>query len=439
MALTPAEREAARHGRPHVVVVGAGFAGLAAAKILKDERIYLTILDKTNHHLFQPLLYQVATAGLSPADIALPVRSIFSDTPNVEVLMAQVEGIDPVAKRLRIEGRDEISFDYLLLATGAKHSYFGRSDWEAFAPGLKSLDDATDIRRRLLLAFEEAEFAKTQQERDALLTFVVVGGGPTGLELAGAVAELARFALAKDFDHINPALAKVVLIEAGPRLLAAFHPSLHGRAKRDLERLGVQVTLGQRVSEITADGVVAGGKFLPARTVIWAAGVLPSPLARDIGAPLDASGRVLVEPDLSVAIHPEIFVAGDLAAVPWRDGQFIPAMAPGAMQEGRHVARNILRRLRGEPTRPFRYVHKGSMATIGRAKAVVDLGPLHFGGSFAWLTWLCVHIFYLVGFRNRALVLFQWAWSYATFKRGTRLIIGPGRQTGRSQIHTDAR
>lgn len=417
-----------RAALPHVVVIGAGFGGLEAAKILADERLFLTILDRNNHHLFQPLLYQVATAGLSPGDIAVPIRQVLTDTPNAEVLMTGVTRIDPASRTLYLTSGGTMTYDYLLLATGASHSYFNHPEWETFAPGLKTLEDATEIRRRVLLAFEEAELAKQDAERDALLTFVVVGGGPTGLEMAGAIAELARYALAKDFDHINPRQTKVILIEAGPRLLASFHASLHAKAVRALERLGVQVLLNERVTDISQDGVAVDGRFIPARTVVWAAGVQPSPLAKDLGVPLDRAGRVLVAPDLSVPGHPEIFVAGDLAAAPWKKDLMVPGMAPGAMQGGRHAARNILRRIRGEPTRPFHYVHKGSMATVGRAAAVVDLDPVHFAGFFAWITWLVVHIFYLIGFRNRVLVLFQWAWSYVTFKRGTRLITGGPRQ-----------
>lgn len=439
MALSPQERAELRKTRPHIVIIGAGFAGLEAAKILARERVFLTIIDRNNHHLFQPLLYQVATAGLSPADIAMPVRSILSDSPNVEVFMAKVESIDPAKREVHLHGLDKISYDYLLVGTGARHSYFGHGEWEAFAPGLKTLEDATDIRRRILIAFEEAELSKTDREREQLLTFVVVGGGPTGLEMAGAIAELARFSLAKDFDRIDPKLAKVILVEAGPVLLAAFHKSLHHRAMRDLKRLGVQVELNTRVTDISNEGVTVGDRFIPARTVVWAAGVQPSSLAKDTGCPLDRSGRAIVDKDLSVPAHPEIFIAGDLAAAHWKDELTVPGMAPGAMQGGRHAARNILRRIKGTPTKPFHYLHKGSMATIGRAAAVVDLDPLHFGGFLAWLTWLFVHIFYLIGFRNRTLVLFQWFWSYLTFKRGTRLITGGPRQIGESQIHTNRR
>lgn len=409
---------------PHVVIAGAGFAGLEAAKILARSRVAVTVVDRNNHHLFQPLLYQVATAGLSPADIAMPIRAILRDAPYTDVLMARIEGIDVAGKKLRLDRGEAVPYDYLVLGTGATHSYFGHGEWESVAPGLKSLEDATDIRRRVLLAFEEAERASRPQDQEALLTFVVVGAGPTGIEMAGAIAELSKFAMNEDFDHIHPELAKVVLIEAGPRLLAAFPENIAAKAIKPLTRLGIQLHLNERVTGITADGVTTSKGFIPARTVVWAAGVQPSPLAKDLGVPLDRAGRVFVEPDLSVPGRPEIFVAGDLAAVKWKGDEFVPGMAPGAMQEGRHAARNILRRIKGEPTRPFRYQHKGSMATIGRSAAVVDLGPFGFSGFFAWMTWLVIHIFYLIGFRNRFLVLFQWAWSYLTFQRGTRLITG---------------
>lgn len=415
----------------HVVIIGAGFAGLEAAKILAEKTVRVSVIDRRNHHLFQPLLYQVATAGLSPGDIAVPIRSVLRDTPNTDVLMANVEGIDPTLRLLRLDHGEEIVYDYLILATGATHSYFNHPEWSKLAPGLKTLEDATDIRRRILTAFEAAERATSKAEQDALMTFVIVGGGPTGLEMAGAISELAHFTLAAEFNHIKPTSAKVVLIEAGPRLLAQFSEESTARATWSLKKLGVEVRLQEKVMEIRPEGVYTAKGLLPARTVIWAAGVQPSALAKDLGCPLDRSGRALVAQDLSVPGHPEIFVAGDLAAVPWYEddkGQhMVPGMAPGAMQEGRHAARNVLRLLKGEPTRTFRYRHKGSMATIGRAAAVVDLGKLHFGGFLAWLTWLFVHIFYLIGFRNRVLVIFQWAWSYLTFGRGTRLITGgPG-------------
>ncbi len=409
---------------PHVVIAGAGFAGLAAAKLLARARVAVTVVDMNNHHLFQPLLYQVATAGLSPADIAMPIRAILRDAPYTDVLMAKIEGIDVANRKLKLDRGEAVAYDYLLLGTGARHSYFGHGEWEHVAPGLKSLEDATDIRRRVLSAFEEAERASKPQDLDGLLTFVVVGAGPTGIEMAGAIAELAKFAIAEDFDHIHPELAKIILIEAGPRLLAAFPENLAAKALNPLGRLGVQIRLNERVTAISETGVTTTAGFTPARTVVWAAGVQPSPLAKDLGVPLDRAGRVFVMHDLSVPGHPEIFVAGDLAAVKWRGDEYVPGMAPGAMQEGRQAARNIVRSIRGEPTTPFRYHHKGSMATIGRSAAVVDLGPFGFSGFFAWITWLVIHIFYLIGFRNRFLVIFQWAWSYLTFQRGTRLITG---------------
>ncbi len=413
------------------MIIGAGFAGLEAAKLLAREKLRTTVLDQNNHHLFQPLLYQVATAGLSPADIAMPVRSVLSAMADTEVLMARVDKIDTAKKTLTLDRGEAVTYDYLLVATGARHSYFGRPEWEALAPGLKTLEDATDIRRSILLAFEEAERETSPEARQKFLTFVIVGGGPTGIEMAGAIAELARFALARDFKHINPALAKIVLVEASDRLLGAFHPQLGAEAGDRLAKLGVDVRLGQRVTNITPDGADISGQFIPSRTVIWAAGVEPSPLGRQVasGADLDKAGRVVVKADLSVPGHQDVFVCGDLAAVSWKGGggneTWVPGMAPGAMQEGRHAARNILRLIRGEPTKPFKYVHKGSLATIGRAAAVCDMGLVRLSGFVAWVVWLVVHIFYLIGFRNRMLVLMQWAWSYVTFQRGTRLITDP--------------
>lgn len=406
-----------------IVVIGAGFAGLEAAKILARENLQLTVIDAHNHHLFQPLLYQVASAALSPADIATPVRSVLRDMPSTEVLMATVERIDPKQKTIYLDRGQTKSYDYLILATGARHSYFNHPEWERLAPGLKNLEDATEIRRRILTAFEEAERIDGSADREAYLTFVIVGGGPTGIELAGAIAELATHALADDFNRINPGAAKVILVEAGDRVLAAFDDTTSKSATKQLARLGVEVRLNARVTAIRSDGVEIGAAFVPARTVIWAAGVHPSRLGADLDAPLDKTGRVVVAPDLSVPGHPDVFVCGDLAAVKWKD-TIVPGQAPGAMQEGRHAARNILRLLRGATTTPFKYVDKGSMATIGRGKAVVDFKGLHINGRMAWWTWLFIHIFYLIGFRNRLLVLIQWAWSYITFQRGTRLITG---------------
>jgi NADH dehydrogenase len=410
--------------KKQVVIVGGGFAGLAAAKILASEPVHVTVVDRNNHHLFQPLLYQVATAGLSPADIAMPIRSVLRNTPDTEVIMASAERLDVAERKVYLDHGDVLDYDYLLLATGARHSYFGHPEWESLAPGLKTLEDATEIRRRILLGFEAAERAHTPEERDAQLTFVVVGGGPTGVEVAGAIGELARFSLAQDFDHINPRLARIIIIEAGPRLLATFPETLADKAKASLEKLGVTVMLGKRVTDVSKTGVIVDGALIAARTVIWAAGVEPSKLGRDLGVPLDRAGRVLVQPDLSIPGHPEVFVCGDLAAVPWKDGQLVPGQAPGAMQEGRHAARNIMRLLRGEPTAPFRYLDKGQLATIGRAHAIAELGKARISGFLAWLIWLFVHILYLIGFRNRLIVLIEWAWSYFSYQKGTRLITG---------------
>ncbi len=405
------------------VIVGAGFAGLQAAKILAREALKLTVIDSHNHHLFQPLLYQVATAAVSPADIATPVRSVLRAMPDTEVLMAVVERIDTRQERVFLDRGQSVDYDYLILATGARHSYFNHPEWEPLAPGLKNLEDATEIRRRILMAFEEAERIRDPKLREPFLNFVIVGGGPTGIELAGAIAELARFAIEKDFNHITPSSATVHLVEAGAGVLSSFPGDVATKARKQLEKLGVRLHLDQRVTMIRPDGVEIGAEFLPARTVIWAAGVQPSSLGQDLGVPLDRGGRVVVEPDLSIPGHPEVFVCGDLAAVKWKNGT-VPGQAPGAMQEGRHAARNVLRLLRGEPTKPFRYVDKGAMATIGRAKAVAEFHGLELSGRAAWWLWLVVHIFYLIGFRNRLLVLIQWAWSYLTFQRGARLITG---------------
>lgn len=407
----------------HVVIVGGGFAGLEAAKILaRDERIHLTIIDSNNYHLFQPLLYQVATAALSPAEIAMPIRAVLRSRPNTLVIMASVKSIDRDQSKVILEDDRAISFDYLILATGMTNSYFGHSDWEKYAPGLKSLEDAIEIRKRILTAFEKAEQTSDPKLRDAFLTFVVVGGGPTGLELAGAISEIARYSVARDFVNIRPALAKIYLIEAGDALLSTFHPEIWDKAKDAVEKLGVEVLLKTRVTGIDADGVVLNDKRIEAKIILWAAGVKPSPLTTQLGCDLDRGGRVLVREDLTTSNAENIFVTGDIAAVRWYDGKFVPAMAPGAMQQGRHAARSILRDLAGKPREKFTFKDKGSMATIGRASAVCDLGPMRISGFIAWLIWIFVHVFYLIGFRNRMLVLIQWAWSYLTFQRGTRLI-----------------
>ncbi|MBX2989087.1 MAG: NAD(P)/FAD-dependent oxidoreductase [Bdellovibrionaceae bacterium] len=406
-----------------VIVVGGGFAGLNAAKVLaRNPQVEVLLLDRRNHHLFQPLLYQVATAGLSPAEIATPIRSVFSDFPNVRVLMEEVRGIDRQAKSVTTSSGSH-DYDYLIIATGALHSYFGHDEWENFAPGLKTVEQATEIRRRILFAFEEAEKINDPHLQKEWLSFVIVGGGPTGVELAGAIAEISRTTLEKDFRHIDPAQTRVLLIEAGPRLLAAFDESLSKRASRDLERMGVQTWTRTRVTEVTEDGVRFGGESVRARTVIWAAGVEASPLGKKLSTPLDRSGRVIVEKDLSLPNDPHVFVIGDLAAFEEKPGKYLPGLAPVAMQEGRAAGRNILLDLKGRPREAFRYVDKGIMATIGRRRAIMEVGKLRVGGILAWYAWLFIHIFYLIGFKSRLFVFMQWAWSYLTFKRGARLIV----------------
>ncbi|MBS1961379.1 MAG: NAD(P)/FAD-dependent oxidoreductase [Bdellovibrionales bacterium] len=405
-----------------VVIVGGGFGGLAAAKALaRNADLQITVFDRRNYHLFQPLLYQVATAGLSPADIAVPIRAILSGKSNVEVTLAEIDGVDLAAKTVR-SGTRNWPFDSLVLACGARHAYFGHDEWEEHAPGLKTLEQATEIRRRILLAFELAERATDPEERKRYLTFAIVGGGPTGVELAGAIAEISRTTLEKDFRHIDPARTRVVLIQGGPRVLEAFDESLSRRAARDLETLGVQVWTSSRVTEVTADGVRLGSESLRAGTVIWAAGVQPSPIGRALGVPLDSAGRVVVGPDLAVPGHPDVFVIGDQAAVRGADGKPLPGLAPVAMQEGRYVADLVRRGVPAAERAPFRYLDKGQMATIGRSRAVLEFGALRFGGFLAWAAWLFIHIFYLIGFKNRLTVFANWTWSYLTFKRGARLI-----------------
>jgi NADH dehydrogenase len=413
----------ANESLPHVVIVGGGFGGLQAARALARAPVRVTLVDRRNHHLFQPLLYQVATAALNPADIAAPIRRVLRRQRNARVILGTVRAVEPAERKVLLEDGGEIAYDRLVLATGATHSYFGHDEWAAAAPGLKTIEDALEIRRRVLLAFEAAEREDDPERRRAFLTFVVVGGGPTGVELAGALAEVARHALARDFRRIDPRAARIVLVEAADRLLGAFPPQLSESARRQLERLGVTVRLGAKVTAIDRAGVSLGEERLAARTVLWAAGVAASPLARSLGAPLDRAGRVKVRPDLTVPGHEEIFVIGDLAALE-QEGKLIPGVAPAAIQEGEHAARNILRALRGEPLAPFRYRDKGSLATIGRAAAVAEIGRFELTGVLAWLAWLAIHIFFLIGFRNRAIVLFQWAWAYLTYDRGARLITG---------------
>ncbi len=406
-----------------VVIVGAGFGGLSAAKALAGQPFDVTVIDQHNYHLFQPLLYQVATAGLSPADIASPIRGILAPARNVSVVLGQVSGVDTARREVIAEGR-RIPFDYLILATGAQHAYFGHDDWAAAAPGLKTIDDATYIRRRILLAFEKAETEADPQERARLLNFVVVGGGPTGVEMAGAIAELANRALAKDFRSIDPRCARVILVEAAPRLLTPFEPSLSEAAKLSLAQLGVDVRLGAAVTAVDAAGVSIGAERIEARTVIWGAGVMASPAGRWLGAETDRAGRVKVAPDLSVPGHPDIFVIGDTAALNGADGKPLPGVAPVAKQQGQYVADLLIARQAGKSVAPFRYRDFGSLATIGRKRAIVQMGRFKLNGFIAWVLWSVAHIYFLIGFRNRLVVATNWLWNYVTFQRGTRLITG---------------
>ena len=408
---------------PRVVIVGGGFGGLYAAQALRKAEVQITLVDRRNHHLFQPLLYQVATAALSPANIAVALRRVLRAQENVEVVLGEATRLDLKAHRVVLR-EGALDYDYLVVATGATHSYFGHGEWEAFAPGLKTLEDAVEMRRRVLLAYELAERETDPARRTALLTFVVVGAGPTGVELAGALAEIARHVLARDFRHIDPTSARVVLVEAGPRVLPAFAPELSAAARRRLERMGVQVLLGRPVTGIDSGGVSMGSERIVSGCVLWGAGVQASPLATTLGVPLDRAGRVLVEPDLSVPGAPEAFVIGDLAAVKMPDGKPVPGVAPAAIQGGRHVARSIERLIRGEKAEPFRYQDKGSLATIGRAAAVAEIGSFKTEGFFAWMVWLLVHILTLIGFRNRFIVLAEWAAIYLRYERGARLITG---------------
>src|SRR5712664_643786 len=384
---------------PHVVIVGGGFGGLYAARALAGRPVRVTLLDRRNHHLFQPLLYQVATAALNPSDIAVPLRSILRRATNVTVFLASVERVDLAGRRVVLD-RGEIGYDALILAAGASHSYFGHDDWEVLAPGLKTLEDALEIRRRVLLAYEAAERESDGAERQALLTFVVIGGGPTGVELAGALGEISRQTIARDFRLIDPTKARIVLLEGGPRILTTFPESLSRRAEDALRRIGVEVRTKAVVTRVTTDAVWLGGEQIRARTVLWAAGVAAAPLARTLGAPLDRSGRVLVEPDLSIPGYPEAFAIGAISAFLHQPGAPLPGVAPVAIQQGRAAAGNVRRRLGGRPTRAFRYRDRGSMATIGRAAAVAVVGRLELSGIVAWLAWLFVHIMFLIGFRN---------------------------------------
>lgn len=404
-----------------VVVLGGGFAGLNAARALgATSDLDITVLDRRNYHLFQPLLYQVAMAGLNPGEIAVPIRTTLSEYQNIRVLLADAQRIDLKNKQV-VTDYAPIPYDYLVVACGAQHSYFGHDEWEPFAPGLKTLEQATEVRRRVLTAFELAERETNPEKVRRLLTFIVVGGGPTGVELAGALGEISRFTLSKDFRHIDPALSRVILIEAGARILPSFDPELSQKAMRDLENLGVTIWTNAKVTDINSNGVELGTESVEAATVLWAAGVKPSKLNEGMGVPLDRLGRVIVGSDCTIPGHPEVFVLGDQACF-IEDGKPLPGLAPVAMQQGRFAASAILADIKGEPRQTFRYVDKGQMATIGRRRAVAQTKKLKFGGVLAWYAWLLVHIYYLVGFKNRVLVLIQWAWSYFTYKRGAQLI-----------------
>jgi len=410
--------------RPRVVIVGGGFGGLYAARALRHAPVRVTLIDRHNYHLFQPLLYQVATATLSPADIARPIRHIVRRQRNTDVLLAEVRDVDAARRALTLADGRTLRYDYLILATGAVDQYFGHDEWAPIAPGLKTIDDATEIRRRFLLAFEHAEQVDDPELRRALLTFVVIGGGPTGVEMAGAFAEMAHHTLRHDFRHVDPTAARVVLVEGGERLLAAYDEDLSERAREQLEALGVEVRLNSLVTRIELGAVHVGEERIPAYPVVWAAGVAASPLGRKLGVPTDRMGRVQVERDLSVPGHPEVFVIGDLASITHQTGKPLPGVAQVAMQGGRAAAHNIVRTLYGERREPFHYRDKGSMATIGRAKAIAEIGRIRLSGLVAWLAWLLIHIAFLVSFRNRVAVLLAWAWSYLTWQRGARLITG---------------
>jgi len=410
---------------PHLVVIGGGFAGLWASRALADAPLRITLVDRRNHHLFQPLLYQVATAGLSSPDIAAPLRHILGRQRNIEVRLGEVVSIDKHAKKVQLGDGGQIAYDMLLVASGATHAYFGHDEWAADAPGLKTLDDALYLRRKLLLAFERAEAEPDPAKRAAWLSFAIVGGGPTGVELAGTLAEIARHTLKNEFRHINPADAKVRLVEAGPRVLSTFPEVLSLKARRQLEKLGVEVLTGTAVSHIDGQGFQLGDTHVPARTVVWAAGVAASPLARTLDVPLDCAGRVQVEPDLTVPGHPEIFAGGDLVALMQANGRPVPGVAPAAKQMGKYVAQVIRARLDGKPApAPFRYNDQGNLATIGRMAAIVHVGKLQLSGLLAWWFWLAAHVFFLIGFRNRLVVLLNWAVAYWSYQRSARIILG---------------
>src|SRR5271166_2481764 len=412
--------------RTRIVVIGGGFGGLKAAEALARLPVQITLVDRKNHHTFQPLLYQVATAGLSPAEIAAPIREILARHDNIEVLLGEVFGFDLERRIVKLHNF-ELPYDYLIVAAGATHAYFGHDQWEPLAPGLKTVEDALEIRRRILLAYELAEREAAVAGHHRPLSFVVVGGGPTGVELAGTLVEIARKSLADNFRNIDPAKTRILLVEAGPDVLSAYPADLRRSAREQLQQLGVEVLTNSAVTDVRSGEVRVGDELLPAAVVLWAAGVSASPLGRALGAPVDRAGRVLVEADLTIPGHREVFVVGDLASLKHADGTLLPGVAPVAMQQGRYVARQIAADLAKEPRKNFHYVDKGSLATIGRAAAVAQFGKLHISGFIAWLSWLFIHIFFLIGFRNRVAVMFQWAWSYLTYARSARLITGESR------------
>ncbi len=407
----------------HVLIVGGGFAGLNAAKVLgKSNKVKVTIIDKRNHYLFQPLLYQVAMAALSPADIAAPIRSLLSQYRNVNVIQGEVNKID-LEKKIVSTDELNLNYDYLILACGTQHSYFGNESWEEYAPGLKTIEQATEIRRRVLVAFEKAEIESDFEKKKEHLTFVIVGGGPTGVELAGAIGEMTRFTLSRDFRNIDPKIARIILVEAAPRILSMYSEKSSSRAMRDLETLGVQVWTSSKVTKVDETGVEIGEEKVKAKTVLWAAGVHPSNLNSTLGIELDEHGRVLVQKDLTVKDYPELYVLGDQALFIDNKGAPLPGLAPVALQQGKFAAKNILLEIEGNTRQEFEYHDKGQAATIGRSRAIVEMGKFKFSGFFAWLTWIAIHIYYLTGFRNRVFVIFSWAWSHLTFGRGARLIV----------------
>jgi NADH:ubiquinone reductase (H+-translocating) len=421
---------------PRVVIVGAGFGGLVAARALAKYPVRVTLIDRQNFHTFQPLLYQVATAGLSPGEIAAPIRWILRDRRNVEVLMSEVQDFDLPRRVVKLPD-GEIPYEYLIVASGASHAYFGHDEWEPFAPGLKTIQDALEIRRRVLLAFELAERQANSEKEQVQLNFVVVGGGPTGVELAGTLAEIARRALTNEFRTIDPSKTRIILLEGGPRVLPVYPEDLSRSAEEQLHRLGVEVHTSTMVTMVTPGAVHVGESQIPAAVILWAAGVAASPLGKKLGAPVDRAGRVIVNPDLSLPGHPEVFVIGDLATLKDEHGKLLPGVAPVAMQEGKATARNIAAELRAQPRKNFHYFNKGNLATIGRAAAVAEFGKIHISGFLAWLSWLFIHIFFLIGFRNRIIVMVQWAWSYFTYERGARLITGDTHLPGWDELQAE--